>query len=87
MSRLEVLLGCWGAPPKEYPEDLPRCDYCYKGTSGEVIIDVPKDIYQDVIFGEMTVEQLVQEGYLPVQAPDCNKTGAKRFYTSTTLGE
>lgn len=86
MSRLEVICGCWGAPPKEYPEDLARCEYCYGGTSGEVIIDVPDDIYRDVMFGEMIVEELVQQGYLSSTHPSCQKTGAKRFYASTTVG-
>ncbi|QQS44583.1 hypothetical protein IPM65_03215 [Candidatus Roizmanbacteria bacterium] len=86
MTRLEVLSDCWGAPPKEYPEDLPRCNYCYDGTCGSVFIHVPAEIYSAVMFGEMTVDQLIKEGYLSSSPPPCEKTGAKRIHTSTTLG-
>ncbi len=87
MSRLEVLTGCWGAPPKEYPEDTPRCTYCYGGTCGSVFVDIPVEVYDAVLYGSVTVEELVEQGYLPPYPDVCNKTGARRFYTSTTLGE
>ena len=85
MTRIEVLIGCWGAPPKSYPEDIPRCDYCYGDTSGSVFVNLPEAIYNAVMLGSMSVDQLIEEGYLPPVEP-CKDTAAKRYYTSTTIG-
>jgi len=74
-------LGCWGAPPPDYPDDIRRCLYCEGNTAGSVEIDVSQEVYDEVMFGDKTVESL----NLP-PAPDCPTTGARRFYTSSTLG-
>ena len=86
MSNIEILLGCWGIPPNEYPEDMKRCEWCYDNTAGSCVTDVPDNIKKEALFGDLTVDQMVEQGIIPVAPTPCERTGAKRFYTSTTIG-
>lgn len=90
MTEYAFILGCEGAPPAAFPDDIKRCHKCVDGTCGVFKVAAPylKDVLEAIAQADTTDVSIVdianQINDDHVVTP-CPNTGAIRFCTSTLV--